>query len=179
MMNGCRVCYVENDVCFKVGSEVIMKQFQISSPAPAVTASASDFTHPKMTKVTSSKKNPSPAHKVNVVKQKPTLKPKKMGSEIDEIFAGKKRKRLEKENNFDIEKLTKVFAANSKSHDKTKRGKSSKNSALEENSSADLSSRLRKKTADGLAIYTEGELGVGKPDAGGTNMCPFDCDCCF
>ncbi|CAA6659419.1 unnamed protein product [Spirodela intermedia] len=37
----------------------------------------------------------------------------------------------------------------------------------------------RRKTADGLAIYSAEELGVANPDAGGTPMCPFDCSCCF
>ncbi|KAI3451716.1 hypothetical protein Pfo_008381 [Paulownia fortunei] len=132
-----------------------------------------------MTKVASSKKKPKPAHERNVVEQKPSLKPKKMRSEIDEIFAGKKRKRLEKEKKADTEKPAKVFAANTKSHDKTKIGKLSKGNAIEGNSSADRTSRLRKKTADGLTIYTEEELGIAKPDAGGSPLCPFDCDCCF
>lgn len=80
-----------------------------------------------MTKVTSSKKKPKLDHESNVVEQKKTtLKPKKMGSEIDEIFAGKKRKRLEKEKKGEAEKPAKVFAANTKSLDKTKIGKSSK-----------------------------------------------------
>jgi hypothetical protein len=39
--------------------------------------------------------------------------------------------------------------------------------------------RPRRRTADGLAIYSANELGFGKSDAGGTPLCPFDCDCCF
>jgi hypothetical protein len=35
----------------------------------------------------------------------------------------------------------------------------------------------RRYTADGLPIYTEEELNIGK--GGGTPLCPFDCDCCF
>ncbi|PIA61867.1 hypothetical protein AQUCO_00200100v1 [Aquilegia coerulea] len=37
----------------------------------------------------------------------------------------------------------------------------------------------RKKTGDGLVVYTEEELGIGKSEAGGTPLCPFDCDCCY
>lgn len=37
---------------------------------------------------------------------------------------------------------------------------------------------LRKRTEEGYAIYTEEELGFGKT-GGGTDLCPFDCRCCF
>lgn len=38
----------------------------------------------------------------------------------------------------------------------------------------------RKRTTDGLAIYTEEELGLGPGKGGGdTDLCPFDCDCCY
>lgn len=37
----------------------------------------------------------------------------------------------------------------------------------------------RRYTQDGLAIYTEDELNINKADAGNTELCPFDCDCCF
>ncbi|KAI8101746.1 hypothetical protein M9434_006813 [Picochlorum sp. BPE23] len=36
----------------------------------------------------------------------------------------------------------------------------------------------RKRTDEGYAIYTEAELGFGKK-GGDTDLCPFDCDCCF
>lgn len=36
----------------------------------------------------------------------------------------------------------------------------------------------RRKTDEGFAIYKEDELGI-KAEAGGTPLCPFDCDCCF
>jgi hypothetical protein len=39
--------------------------------------------------------------------------------------------------------------------------------------------RPRRRTADGLAIYSAEELGFGKSNAGSTPLCPFDCDCCF
>ncbi|KAN0061721.1 hypothetical protein ACQY0O_005713 [Thecaphora frezii] len=35
----------------------------------------------------------------------------------------------------------------------------------------------RKRTEDGLPIYSEAELRIG--EGGDTPLCPFDCDCCF
>ncbi|KDN53245.1 DUF1764-domain-containing protein [Tilletiaria anomala UBC 951] len=37
----------------------------------------------------------------------------------------------------------------------------------------------RKRTEEGFLVYTEEELGINRPDAGETDLCPFDCDCCF
>jgi len=37
----------------------------------------------------------------------------------------------------------------------------------------------RKRTVDGLVIYSEDELGLSKKGGGDTDLCPFDCDCCF
>ncbi|KAL4855964.1 hypothetical protein ACK3TF_003721 [Chlorella vulgaris] len=36
----------------------------------------------------------------------------------------------------------------------------------------------RKRTEEGYAIYSEGELGLGKA-GGNTDKCPFDCECCY
>ena len=45
----------------------------------------------------------------------------------------------------------------------------------------DLNSLLprykRKKTNEGFAIYSEKELRIDQ--GGGTDLCPFDCNCCF
>ena len=38
---------------------------------------------------------------------------------------------------------------------------------------------MRKRTEDGLAIYTKEELKMNLPGSGMTDDCPFDCDCCF
>jgi hypothetical protein len=35
------------------------------------------------------------------------------------------------------------------------------------------------KTEDGYTVYSAEELGFNKKNAGGTKLCPFDCDCCF
>lgn len=42
--------------------------------------------------------------------------------------------------------------------------------------SKNVKNQNRKFTEDGLPIYTEKELGLGK--GGDTELCPFDCDCC-
>lgn len=34
-----------------------------------------------------------------------------------------------------------------------------------------------RKTTDGLKLYSEDELKIGK--GGNTRKCPIDCDCCF
>ena len=41
--------------------------------------------------------------------------------------------------------------------------------------------KARKRTEEGFAIYTEDELGLGPGSGkgGDTDLCPFDCDCCF
>ncbi|KAL3650219.1 hypothetical protein CASFOL_006622 [Castilleja foliolosa] len=111
-----------------------------------------------------------------------TLKPKKMGSEIDDIFTGKKRKKLETDNKAHAKKPTKTLASNDVNpHDGLMRVVTSgKRKPSRENGPVKPTyTRSRKKTAEGLTIYTEDELGVGKANAGGTRLCPFDCDCCF
>lgn len=48
-----------------------------------------------------------------------------------------------------------------------------------------LSSAKRRTTAEGYPIYTAEELGINPsgsnadPNAGNTDDCPFDCQCCF
>ncbi|GIQ82125.1 protein of unknown function DUF1764, eukaryotic [Kipferlia bialata] len=37
----------------------------------------------------------------------------------------------------------------------------------------------RKYTEEGYRIMSETELGINKKDAGQTDDCPFDCQCCF
>ena len=38
--------------------------------------------------------------------------------------------------------------------------------------------KSRKRTEEGYRIFTEEELGLNKK-GGDTDLCPFDCDCCF
>lgn len=52
---------------------------------------------------------------------------------------------------------------------------------LDEDEMAFLDSRgtgPRKTTEEGHLIYKEDELGI-KDSSGDTELCPFDCDCCF
>jgi hypothetical protein len=35
-----------------------------------------------------------------------------------------------------------------------------------------------RKTEEGFLIYKEAELDID-PEAGGTPLCPFDCECCM
>lgn len=123
-------------------------------------------------------------------KKKPCITPKKVGDEIDEIFAGKKRKKPDNSEkkakkdvgNVEASKLdNKADKTENKKKRKTKDIKKSSGDGDKENSNhiLDKPSQKRKRTGDGLTIYTEEELGIGKSDAGGTSLCPFDCDCCF
>jgi hypothetical protein len=41
------------------------------------------------------------------------------------------------------------------------------------------SGKGRKRTEEGFAIYSEEELGLHRKGAGETDLCPFDCECCF
>lgn len=106
--------------------------------------------------------------------QKPSSLPKKAASEIDEIFAGKKRKKSDVKNGEKADQAT-------KSSDKTKKrtNEKKKPKRADEGEFIERPSRSRKKTEDGLTIYTEEELGLSKGDAGNTPLCPFDCSCCF
>lgn len=96
---------------------------------------------------------------------------KKPNSVIDDIFAGKKRKRPSKE------KAEKPNYNNEIS--RPKKMKKKKDKGFNDGGFDDSSSRPKRKTNDGFTIYTEEELGLNKVDAGGTALCPFDCSCCF
>ncbi|KAI3872623.1 hypothetical protein MKX03_037362 [Papaver bracteatum] len=74
---------------------------------------------------------------------------KKVGNEIDEKFAIKKKRKKE------LKEVSEGVAF------------------------VDPPSRPRRKTNDGITIYSETELGVANSDAGGTRLCPLDCSCCF
>ncbi|XP_061371454.1 uncharacterized protein C6G9.01c [Gastrolobium bilobum] len=124
----------------------------------------------------SSKMTPSQLQENTVAEEeKSSPATKKAVSEIDEIFAGKKRK------NSEGGKSGKPDEVNKRT-DKTKKKKKNvkrETKGLDDGEFVDRPSRSKKKTEDGLSIYTEEELGIGKTDAGGTPLCPFDCSCCF
>ncbi|OIT32997.1 PREDICTED: craniofacial development protein 2-like [Nicotiana attenuata] len=110
----------------------------------------------------SNSKKPKPVDASPVVeKSKPTpSKPTKSGNEIDEIFAGKKRKKPEQLEN---SKSSGDSITEPKKLKKTK----DKSSSRVPNVLSEPPRRQRKKTADGLTIYTEEELGLGKSNGGG------------
>nr|XP_043627730.1 uncharacterized protein C6G9.01c [Erigeron canadensis] len=138
----------------------------------------------------SSSKAPKPVSlKPSIVKEKQSSTPGTFGKEIEDIFS-KKRKKPEQQK---INKMAEGVAGKPSKLDKepskdsiddsssVKRKKKMKKSG---GSNVDMfeneqPAKPRRKTADGLTIYREEELGFGKPDAGGTRLCPFDCDCCF
>ncbi|KAK1417913.1 hypothetical protein QVD17_27049 [Tagetes erecta] len=129
-----------------------------------------------MSKKTSSKPSKLVSQKPTLAKEKPSSTPLKYGQEIDDIFS-KKRKQPELQK---PKKLNKKTSKGSKDDESVTRKKKMSKSG---GSNVDMfeneqPARPRRKTADGLTIYTEEELGFGKADAGGTRLCPFDCECC-
>ncbi|KAL5558757.1 hypothetical protein UlMin_034968 [Ulmus minor] len=104
-------------------------------------------------------------------KTREKTKSKKPGNEIDDIFAAKKRKKIEPEKSG---KGSENGVGKPMKIRKKKRIESSDDDGFGE-----PSSRPKKKTGDGFVIYSEEELGINKADAGGTPLCPFDCSCCF
>ncbi|KAH0708374.1 hypothetical protein KY284_009801 [Solanum tuberosum] len=100
-----------------------------------------------------------------VEKEKPisSSKLKKPGSEIDDIFAGKKRKKPELQ-----EKSTGVAVTEPK---KVKKSKETSSRIPKDNVLSEPRRRSRKKTADGFTLYTEEELGFGRSNAGGARQC--------
>ncbi|GIX65373.1 uncharacterized protein BcabD6B2_48080 [Babesia caballi] len=49
--------------------------------------------------------------------------------------------------------------------------------AKEDYTQVPVSGTVRKRTEDNLPVYTVEELNIGK--GGGTELCPFDCHCCY
>ena len=43
----------------------------------------------------------------------------------------------------------------------------------------DANKGTRKRTEEGYAIYSEEELRLANSKGGDTDLCPFDCDCCY
>ena len=113
-------------------------------------------------------------------------------SVIDDIFASakeQKRKREEEEAKKEENEREKD-GGKEKRKRKKKKGKDGKDTKGEafvaaafskERDDVDLNSLLprykRKKTNEGFAIYSEKELRINQ--GGGTDLCPFDCNCCF
>lgn len=106
--------------------------------------------------------------------KKPSSSTKRSSTEIDDIFAGKKRKKREGKKSEIPNKDDTSEPKSVKSKKEKKKRKIDKEDVFSESSH-----QPRKKTADGFTIYTEDELGINKSDAGNTPLCPFDCSCCF
>ncbi|GFZ08548.1 hypothetical protein Acr_20g0003560 [Actinidia rufa] len=86
---------------------------------------------------------------------------------------GRKRKKTEQD------RAKKPMENEADKPDKLIKKKKKKSKVPEESGDVGPPSRPKKRTNDGLTVYTEEELGIGKADAGGTPLCPFDCSCCF
>ncbi|KAL0917457.1 hypothetical protein M5K25_012519 [Dendrobium thyrsiflorum] len=107
----------------------------------------------------------------------------KMGREIEEIFRANKKKRKESPG-VAGQSSAKARVGTGKEDKKVNKKKvvkddmeKKKNGFPVDESSENRSKRRR--TADGFAIYSAEELGIGNTDAGNTPLCPFDCSCCF
>ncbi|KAL4574592.1 hypothetical protein LXL04_021426 [Taraxacum kok-saghyz] len=134
-----------------------------------------------MPKKTSSK----PPKKSPLPKQKPSSTSVSFGQEIEDIFSKKRKKPEPKKTKKGAEgvggNLDKERGKDGK-YDEFSDRKKLRNKAGGSNVEMfekEQSGRQKRKTGDGLVIYSEEELGIGKADAGGTRLCPFDCDCCF
>ncbi|CAN1340297.1 Uncharacterized protein C6G9.01c [Linum perenne] len=109
---------------------------------------------------------------------------KKAVNEIDKIFSGKKRKdqsQGRKKRKSQSQEKIDSSSELKKTKSTEKKGKKKKSFQEEEERrfTGTGGGKSRRKTADGLTIYTEEELGMTKSEGGGSSLCPFDCDCCF
>lgn len=114
---------------------------------------------------------------------------KKKCSEIDDIFglaAGGDPEAAVGETEGDTNSELALVAARIKKarEEKAKaegpqdKGKKSKLQGNKDDLFGGDSGKNRKRTEEGYAIYTEEELRLGG-NGGDTELCPFDCDCCF
>ena len=123
-----------------------------------------------------SKKKASSSFSLSVAAAKKRSDPmgkKKSVSAIDDIFsAGMEQKRAKEAS----EKKKQQEKANAEAKERRKRAriKTKEREASAKNSQNAKPSRYDEA---GLAIYTEESLGIGQ--GGGTELCPFDCQCCF
>ncbi|XP_047155719.1 uncharacterized protein C6G9.01c [Vigna umbellata] len=128
----------------------------------------------------SSKTTPNQLQENTVAKEeKPSSTPNKACNEIDEIFAGKKRKKSEMKNTGKSDGVNKSTDKTKEKKKKKKKNVKRKTDGSDDGEFADRPSGPKRKTEDGFTIYTEDELGINKADAGNTPLCPFDCSCCF
>uniref|UniRef100_A0A1J3HEA9 Uncharacterized protein C6G9.01c n=1 Tax=Noccaea caerulescens TaxID=107243 RepID=A0A1J3HEA9_NOCCA len=122
---------------------------------------------PKKKSISSLKKPSSKAkrHKPAKEETKPVPKRRKFGAEIDDIFGVRKKKR-------GVENPE-------KKETRMKRTKIARKRKELDGFNNNSQNRPRKRTEDGLPLFTEDELGINKANAGGTRRCPFKCLCCL
>ncbi|KAJ0247289.1 hypothetical protein HA466_0167210 [Hirschfeldia incana] len=116
-------------------------------------------------------KKPSSQAEVKPATVKQT-KPGKIGKEIDDIFGGRKKKK-----EVEVETSEKKESPVKKADMVAKRKR--KRSEVDGFNNSSSKKGPRKRTEDGLLVFTEDELGINKANAGNTPLCPFDCQCCF
>ncbi|GAQ88826.1 hypothetical protein KFL_004620060 [Klebsormidium nitens] len=102
---------------------------------------------------------------------------RKAGDEIDSIFGTAKKKGAAAGDEKGVSIPGSKVKTSSKS--KSKLGGGKEKQKLGQKPKAVKVPGARKRTNDGLTVYSEEELGFAKKDAGGTPLCPFDCQCCF
>lgn len=132
------------------------------------------------------KKSSQGGDKPEIQPRKLVPKPGKFGKEIDDIFTGvyqrtpevqvpesrevraeiAKKKRKRNELNVGVNNTTEIRP----------RMRRPKMRTLNNNN---LESQPRKRTPEGFRVFKEEEIGFNRTDAGGTRLCPFDCNCCF
>ncbi|GLJ49048.1 hypothetical protein SUGI_1034740 [Cryptomeria japonica] len=98
-------------------------------------------------------------------------------NEIEEIFAKAKKPKNVKSSNLRITSAIK----NDKPDEQDIKSSSEVSDKKQKNGKGwpEPPPKPRRKTNDGFSVYSADELGFNKKDAGGTPLCPFDCDCCF
>ncbi|PNW78943.1 hypothetical protein CHLRE_09g395325v5 [Chlamydomonas reinhardtii] len=94
----------------------------------------------------------------------------KKAAEIDDIFSAGKKKAAE-----NAKEKEKRAAEQAEQEPAAKVPKVAGN---KDDIFGEQTGKGRKRTEEGFAIYTEDELGLGRK-GGDTDLCPFDCECCF
>lgn len=83
----------------------------------------------------------------------------------------------------DLQELDQIFKSTKKSKTDDREKSLDKRATPIKGNKDDLFGREvqkgRMKTKEGFVIYSEDELRLNIRDSGGTERCPFDCDCCF
>lgn len=127
-----------------------------------------------------------------MAKSKATIKKNSSCQDIDSIFASKKGKvKIEKPKKQAAKSEDSLSASKRKAEKLKKDVENSPEKAVKKGIKYVASDALdfsdaqgkhrttRRLTEDGFPIYTPAELGVTVAQGGDTDLCPFDCACCF